>query len=86
MLFEKAVLGKPCTLEKNFLDRKCSADRLVSDEQNQKNFPRFQMGILGENWGGFAIFLLWRFIALIQSIAKLPKSQSMLLDLFSSIL
>jgi len=44
------------------------------------------MGILGENWGGFDIFLLWRFTALIQNIANIPNSQSMSLDLFSSIL
>ena len=39
VLFEKAVLGKPCTLEKNFLHMKCSSDHLVSDELNQKKFP-----------------------------------------------
>ena len=39
VLFEKAVLGKPCTLEKNFLHIKCSADRLVSDELNQRKIP-----------------------------------------------
>jgi len=44
------------------------------------------MGILGESWGGFIVVLLSKFTALIQSIAKIPNSQSMLLDLFSSIL
>ena len=41
MLFEKAVLGKPCTLEKNFLHIECSAGRLVSDELNQRKLFRW---------------------------------------------
>ena len=47
MLFENAVLGKSCTLEKNFLHMTCSADRLVSDEQNQKKFPLCLDGYFG---------------------------------------
>ena len=80
----KAVLGKPCTLEKNFVHIKCSADHLVSDELNQKKFPHCLDCILGENWDGSTVFLLGRFTALIQSSAKSSNLQSMLLDLFSS--
>ena len=47
MLFGKAVLGKPCMLEKNFLHTKCSADHLVFDEQNQKKFPPYLDGCIG---------------------------------------
>jgi len=47
VLFEKAVLGKPCTLEKNFLHIKCSAGRLVSDELNQRKFPPCLDGYIG---------------------------------------
>jgi len=36
VLFEKAVLGKPCTLEKNFLHMKYSADRLVLMNETKK--------------------------------------------------
>ena len=46
-MFGKAVLGKPYMLEKNFLYMKCLADRLVSDEQNQKMFPPYLDGCIG---------------------------------------
>jgi len=36
VLFEKAVLGKPYTLEKNFLHMKYSADRLVLMNETKK--------------------------------------------------
>jgi len=57
-VFGKAVLGKPFMLEKNFMHMKCSADRLVSDEHNQKKFPPCLNGCFGLKLGWIYCFFI----------------------------
>jgi len=51
-----AVLGKRCTLEKNFLHTKCLADHLVSDVKKQKKFPPCLYGYFGWKLGWIYCF------------------------------